>query len=71
MKYGEKGSINKREVCAYREQFPAEFLQNTANQFSLLRNKHISQRCIGDTLSLHYCVDIGGADIKRMEGAKC
>jgi len=70
LKYGENGSINKKEVCSYRDQFRAEFLQNTANHFSLLRDKHISQRCIGDTLSLQYCVDIGGADIKRMEGAK-
>jgi hypothetical protein len=63
--------VNKKEACAYRDQFPAACLQNIANQFSLLWDKHISRRCIGNTFSLQYCVDIGGADIKRTEGAKC
>jgi hypothetical protein len=65
--------MEKRVVLTRKRSVLIEtnFPQNTANQFSSLRDKHISQRCIGDTLSSQYCVDVGGADIKRMEGAKC
>jgi hypothetical protein len=71
LNYREKASINKKEACAYRDHFPLAFLQNIANQFFLLWDKHISQRCIGDTLSLKDCVDPGDDDIKGMKGAKC
>jgi hypothetical protein len=50
-KYGEKNSINNKEVCLCINQLTVAPLQQTANYISLLQHKPIIRSCMGDTLS--------------------
>jgi hypothetical protein len=40
----------KKEFCSFGEQIPAASLQNIVNHFSILCDKTIGGRCIGDIL---------------------
>jgi len=68
LKFGEKGRIKKKVVCAYKDQCPVTFLHSTANHFSLLRDIPINQCCIGGTLSEKNTLNsLESTDIKKDE----
>jgi hypothetical protein len=66
LKYEEKGCIKKKEVCAYKDQFPVAFLHNIANPFSLLWGKSIS-RCYIALSEKNKWNSLASADIKKMK----
>lgn len=61
----------KRDVCAYKEQYPGASQQNIANYFSVLWDKPISRRCVGDILSeKERWKNERRKSVKRLKGAK-
>jgi hypothetical protein len=50
--------VKKRGVWAYKEQYFCTIQQNITNYFSLLWDKNIIRRCIGDILSKKETVSI-------------